>query len=765
MWGVVAASVLPLPAAGQELTYSPASSYGSYYDFLRAIRANPDRIAAIDSTFGFTRGPATFTFPSGTVYELRPIGERVVGYVIVGPGSLRYSPVDLIERDQLARVFEGAVEHRLESAVILFGDSTLTEFERYLTFAPAGINQDLSGKIRRTMEHLGERDRREFDPDILRTFLNGGSNDLFYAHLDLKSGRDLMVEINPFMTEASLLFRAGEDKTRDLISQSYSSVSSRQETGDRTGEASISNYDIEVWIDRSASGNLDFNARSDVSLVAGEQIGHWIPLWLHSSLEIDSVVWAGGERGRLFKEEDATLMWLRTNELLSAGDTIEFSMFYGGELIERFGDLFFIQSSSAWYPRTLAGRNKATFDIVYHTPTSYEFASAGTLVDTNDEGDVWTSHWRSTEPIRNVGFNIGIFEAFEPEDGEGPPVTVLYADAAHRSFRGVIPQGRNMKQQVGADVTNALGFYGRVFGPTGLNHFYATEIPFSHGEAFPGLVHLSLSTFLTTSGDGFDEWFRAHEVAHQWWGIGLDFDSYRDQWLSEGFASFAGLWYVQTVRGENDRYFDMLRDWRGDIMDTRGDPQDPEEGWAPIAMGYRTAIGGDPGSYNTIVYQKGAWVVHMIRTMMLNLRTMDEAPFTAMMQDFYQSYRGGNASTADFQTVVERHIGMPMGWFFEQWVRGNYIPKYKVSWTAEPNGEGKFRLRLRVRQEEVPPDFRSFVTLAVDFGGNRQARLRVEVNGADSEVPMPLMPLEPVDVKFNELESVLGEVEYERWRN
>ena len=74
-------------------------------------------------------------------------------------------------------------------------------------------------------------------------------------------------------------------------------------------------------------------------------------------------------------------------------------------------------------------------------------------------------------------------------------------------------------------------------------------------------MRFSWATFAQTSTQGDDEVFRAHEVAHQWWGIGVDFTSYHDQWLSEGFANFSGLWYLQTVSGKNETYFDMLRQW------------------------------------------------------------------------------------------------------------------------------------------------------------------------------------------------------------
>jgi len=163
-----------------------------------------------------------------------------------------------------------------------------------------------------------------------------------------------------------------------------------------------------------------------------------------------------------------------------------------------------------------------------------------------------------------------------------------------------------------------------------------------------------------------------------------------------------------------------------------------------------------------VVYQKGAWVLHMLRNMMLNLRTMDEQPFQAMMRDFYQTYRGKRASTEDFQRVVERHVSQPMDWFFRQWVYGTAVPTYTVSWNAEPLTDGRYTLRLRVRQTDVPADFTMFVPLLIQFGDG-QALVRVKVKGEVTETSLAL-PDRPTQVTLNPLESVLAEVKTEEWR-
>src|SRR5256884_8235527 len=72
-------------------------------------------------------------------------------------------------------------------------------------------------------------------------------------------------------------------------------------------------------------------------------------------------------------------------------------------------------------------------------------------------------------------------------------------------------------------------------------------------------------------------------------------------------------------------------------------------------------------------------------------------PYTTL----FRSYRGRRASTRDFQRIVEQHLGSDMSWFFDEWVRGNAIPKYVFSWRAEPGQGGHYTLQLRVRQEDV----------------------------------------------------------------
>jgi len=156
-------------------------------------------------------------------------------------------------------------------------------------------------------------------------------------------------------------------------------------------------------------------------------------------------------------------------------------------------------------------------------------------------------------------------------------------------------------------------------------------------------------------------------------------------------------------------------------------------------------------------------VLHMLRNMLLDFRTMKEDEFTAIMQDFYQSHRGRRASTRDFQAVVERHLGRPMAWFFDQWVDGTDIPTYLLSWRAEPQADGQHLLRVRVRQQDVPDGFRMTVPLSVESADGSRTIVRFEVGGPVTDFELRLAA-KPTQLELNPLEAVLAEVKTEGWR-
>ena len=153
----------------------------------------------------------------------------------------------------------------------------------------------------------------------------------------------------------------------------------------------------------------------------------------------------------------------------------------------------------------------------------------------------------------------------------------------------------------------------------------------------------------------------------------------------------------------------------------------------------------------------------MLRNMLMDLNNFDESKFMALMKEYYQTYGGKKTCTEEFCQIVEKHAGIDMGWFFDQWIKTNHIPKYKFAYDVNKVGNNKHRVTCRIRQENVPEDFKMWIPVTVDYGDDKSSRFRIFMTGRDAQFDLPDLPLEPEEVIFNDFNSVLCEVEYENY--
>ena len=759
----LAAQLASAGAADPQPAEVNARSYDGLFDELVRMRPRADRAADV-SNLVLRRDVAQFTLRSGRLHLLTAVSGRTVGVVFRGAGVFSFVPSSRVERDRLKRLEKAdSLDSPFTELLLLFADGTAEELEATLKFGPGPDGDDLRDAIGAGLEFLADEDSRTFDPDFMSAWLNDERSELFFAYVK-RQGRDpVAFSINPNELESvrlqSRIKRVGYDRHAEVITQFPLKGRSRSGArGERLRQAEIEHYGLDVSLPPTGIGEIGFSATATMRIVADTAVGPWVAFELFEKLKVDSASWDNGEQATVARGKESPLLWVKLDRQIRPGDSRTLKLHYHGDLIDRYVDFFRIKSSVAWYPRSLEGRSLATFDLTFHTGFQYLLASVGDKVDSSRAGRTVRSRWVTPGRIRNASFNLGLFEGYDVQEDGAPPVTVMISEEAHKKVARQYAQQSKMRERVGADVSKSLKFFQEVYGPTPVRRFYATEIPDYHGEAFPGLVHLSWVTFQNTAEEGWDQVFRAHEVAHQWWGIGVDFASYHDQWLSEGFATFSGLWYLQKLRGDNEQYFEILRRWKSSILLRGTEP-------GPIWLGYRVFATRDDDldDYQTIVYQKGAWVVHMLRVLMLDLKSMNEDRFARTMKDFYQKYEGRRASTEDFRKVVEKHAGVDMGWFFDQFVYGVEIPTYRVAHRVEKTADGQWKVKLRIRPENVPERFRMYVPVTLDLGKKQLARFRVKVEGPLTELERPPVAAEPKKVTFNDLEGVLAEVKSAGW--
>jgi hypothetical protein len=727
---------------------------------LARIRPDPARSAAVRGLV-LRRDAGVLELDEGRLWLLPPINGRTVGAVFVGQGNFRFTPPSAIER-QRVRAYLGAdsVNGAISGAAIFFADGTLAELERSLQFERAEVPGDAVDLVEKMLDYKQWDQYKTWDADFVLPIINAEEDGYFSALVDRRQGEDLLFTIAPREPEGVSLevHERGDLSDRDPERVAEFAPGGRPPLPVRR-EAYPTGYRLDVALPQSADGGVNFSATARVEMTADTTVSPWIPLRLYPELEIDEASWDGGMPAPFWKGEDQFNVWIRLPAPLKAGETRTLTLKYHGDLIDRYGDDFYIKSSVGWYPNAFDYHHHAPFDITYRSPYGYRLASVGERTDSTLEGRTVVTRWRHPRPMRNAAFNLGLFDAFDAQVAGSPAITVLYSEKSHRALAAITGElaMKNVRGVITQEVANAMKFFTHVYGPPPEPHFYATETPTGGGEAWPGIVGLSYTTFHQTSNDGEDEVLRSHEVAHQWWAHGVDYRTERDRWLSEGFAQFSALWYLQTSRSDVKPYLALLRHYRDDYL-TVTDRTLP-----PIGIGLRGNTGKDVNDGSRVVYYKSAWVLHMLRVLMLQMSTMSEERFTAGMREFYTTWQGRTATTQDFRAVMEKHANADLGWFFEQWVDGTGMPSYRWAWKAEEAGDGRKRVRVRVRQEGVPEAFQMYVPVTVELRDGRLMRTRVRVAGPVTEAELPLVPGEVKAIRFNDLEGVLASVREERY--
>ncbi len=136
----------------------------------------------------------------------------------------------------------------------------------------------------------------------------------------------------------------------------------------------------------------------------------------------------------------------------------------------------------------------------------------------------------------------------------------------------------------------------------------------------------------------------------------------------------------------------------------------------PIGHSWRANTGELPTAYSSLIYGKGALVLHMLDRLLAETTGSDQA-LLDVLRDFLKENQGKEVSTADFATAVARRAPGDWSWFFDQWVERAEVPAYR--WSSSISGNA---VTLKVTQEGVPAGFRMAVPVRVELEGGAVER-------------------------------------------
>jgi hypothetical protein len=359
---------------------------------------------------------------------------------------------------------------------------------------------------------------------------------------------------------------------------------------------------------------------------------------------------------------------------------------------------------TAWHPRP-RGEDFATSRVRLDTPRDYLAVSGGELVSIREEEGRVRAEFRQQQPGKFITAAVARFQDVGlRQEGE----------LALRGF--AVPRTKSETQERLRTAEAILGFYTERFGPSPypfLNVALA-EANTPGGHSPPGMVLLQQRPPLARTRSLPDDpasfpdqpdFFLAHELAHQWWGQGTAPASYRERWLSEAWAQYASALWVRQQQGGR-AFLDMMEQMRRWALRHSAD--------GPIHLGRRLGVvRGDPRIFRAVVYDKGAWVLQMLRELL-----GDEA-FFAGARAFLERHRYAIATTDELREALESTSGRDLRPYFEQWIYDTQVPDILWSRRTERAGAGH-RTTVEARPRGLAGPLP--LTLAVATASGRQSR-------------------------------------------
>lgn len=741
--------------------------YKELLDELISLKIDEQKAAEVKD-ISIKRDVGVFKLNSGKIYFCKPVKEKIIAAVFFGDGVFSFAPPTKVEREQLFRFTEKETfSEKFNFLLMLFTDQTQSELTSKLSFQQGSFSKANANMLIYALDYFTNEDKTTFDYPLINTILNNGDEKIFYGYFSddktnpylfrILADDDEPIEFfkrskNTMFHDFELInkFAPHPEDLKSHLTDSYS-----------VDEIAASNYEISVEFD----DDLEFKSVAKFSLLPLKKDHYWIRMYLYKKLKVDSIILDNVKNTQFYRPDDESELWIRADSTFKENIARPITIYYHGDLLEKnqFGWIY-MKSSSGWYPR-IYGKTRSYYKLNYKFPDRYKLASIGKLVSEKTVDDFSVSTWVTPTSVKSASFNIGNFKEYLYHEENFPDVKIYMFDGGHKEISSILtPMGilssSEMDKAVGRDVVNSISFYNTTFGNIQFqDNIYATEIPYLHGEAFQDLIHFSWLTFQGINSLEEDLMFRAHEIAHQWWGVKVGFQSYHDQWLSEGFAEYSGLWFMQTVLKDNSKFFKILDDWKNEILENRVYLFGKGQEAGPIWLGHRTSGENTEGDYGLIIYKKGAWVLHMLRNLLLDLKTLSDDRFKAMMKEFFVTYTGLNPSTNDFKILVDKYCGEDMTWFFNNWVYGTSVPNYKFAYNIVKQKDGMFTLILKTRQENVDSTFSMLMPIVFDFGDGRTGKIRIEIKDEKSEISIKNLPAEPKEIIFNYLNSVLCEYE------
>jgi aminopeptidase N len=418
----------------------------------------------------------------------------------------------------------------------------------------------------------------------------------------------------------------------------------------------------------------------------------------------------------LFKNDKLTIIPARK---IKEGDTRTYVISYhgipeDGLVISRnkFGRRTFFSDNwpdraHHWIPCVDDPADKASVEFIITAPSHYQVVSNGTRIsETNLAGNKKTTHWKEEIPLPTKIMVIGVADFAVKEEGRVqkiPVSTWVYPENKEKGFYDYAP------------AKEVLSFFIDYIGP----YPYKKLANVQSKTVFGGMENASAIFYneLYVNGRRDQYMLMAHEITHQWFGDMVTEKSFAHLWLSEGFANYLSVLYMEKRFGKDTAKM-LLNDDRQKVITFVKKNTNPV---VDTVSSYMSLL-------NANSYEKGCWALHMLR------RQLGDSIFQKCIRAYYAAYAGRNADTQDLQHVFEKNSGKDLSAFFRQWLYTGGIPNLDIKWSY---ADTEKKLMLTVTQLQAQP-FHFPLELSIQTSSGKKQTQLIEINQSTQTFSLPV---------------------------
>jgi aminopeptidase N len=354
-----------------------------------------------------------------------------------------------------------------------------------------------------------------------------------------------------------------------------------------------------------------------------------------------------------------------------------------------------------WLPVIDHPYDKATCELVVTAPAHYQVVSNGLLIEETDlASGKRLTHWKQSVPIAPWLYVLGVakFAVQHVDDFQGKAIQtwVYYQDRDAGFYDFAEPTKK------------VLEFYSSYIGPFSYEKLANIQSNSVGGgmEAASAILYGDNSV----TGERNTRWRNIviHEIAHQWFGNSVTEYDWDDVWLSEGFATYFTLLFIEHEYGR-DAFLEGLRASKKRVDDFH--LKNPDYRIVHDNLQDMRQV------TSSQTYQKGSWILHMLRGV------VGTENFWRGIRSYYRKYQNANATTADFRREMEEASGMDLSVFFQQWLYQGGTLKLAGAWQYDPQ-----KSQVILTLDQVQEDGRRFVMpleIGIRFEGRDPAQVEV----------------------------------------